>query len=157
MTINRLHSREAATHRGHAAHAAVIVEHFAKLSALLAFRGELAHHLLGLLKLFDQAVDLFNGSARACGDTAQVQISDNGPGIPDAEKSKIFEKFYRGGNRIADNRRSLGLGLYLCKAITEAHGGSITVADNSPTGAVFTVTLPKEEVLLNEVVSDPGR
>ena len=116
-----------------------------------------------ITNLLDNAVKYSPAGSRivialkACGDTAQVQISDNGPGIPDAEKSKIFEKFYRGGNRIADNRRSLGLGLYLCKAITEAHGGSITVADNSPTGAVFTVTLPKEEVLLNEVVSDPGR
>ena len=53
---------------------------------------------------------------------AEVSVSDNGPGIPDKDKNEIFEKFYRGENKIADNRRSLGLGLYLCKSIVEAHG-----------------------------------
>ena len=53
-------------------------------------------------------------------------------------------------NKIADNRRSLGLGLYLCKAIVEAHGGTIRVEDNQPQGAVFSFTLPLEEVVYHE-------
>ena len=53
-------------------------------------------------------------------------------------------------NKIADNRRSLGLGLYLCKAIVEAHGGTIRVEDNQPQGAVFRFTLPLEEVVYHE-------
>ena len=57
-------------------------------------------------------------------------------------KEHVFDKFYSGTNRIADNRRSIGLGLYLCKAIIEAHGGTITVRDNNPAGAVFVFTLP---------------
>ena len=81
---------------------------------------------------------------------AQVRICDTGPGIPDAEKAKIFDKFYCGENRIADNRRSLGLGLYLCKAIVEAHGGAIRVEDNAPHGTVFSFTLPLGEVTLHE-------
>ena len=81
---------------------------------------------------------------------AQVRICDTGPGIPDAEKAKIFDKFYCGENRIADNRRSLGLGLYLCKAIVEAHGGAIRVEDNVPHGCVFSFTLPLGEVTLHE-------
>ena len=62
----------------------------------------------------------------------------------------IFDKFYCGANKIADNRRSLGLGLYLCRAIVEAHGGTICVTDNEPRGAVFCFTLPLEEVTLHE-------
>lgn len=81
---------------------------------------------------------------------AQIQIADSGEGIPDEQKSKIFDKFYCGGNEIADNRRSLGLGLYLCKAIVEAHGGTIQVTDNQPHGAIFSFTLPVEEVTLHE-------
>lgn len=77
---------------------------------------------------------------------AVVEIADRGKGILDQEKEKVFDKFYCGRNKIADNRRSLGLGLYLCRAIVEAHGGTIRVTDNEPQGAVFSFTLPLEEV-----------
>lgn len=87
-------------------------------------------------------------------DMALIQISDTGHGIPDDEKEKVFEKFYCGTHQIADNRRSLGLGLYLCKAIIEAHGGTIRVTDNHPHGAVFCFTVPLEEVQLHEQMSN---
>ena len=79
-----------------------------------------------------------------------VSVSDNGPGIPDEQKPYIFDMFYSGANKIADSRRSLGLGLSLCKSIVTAHGGMISVSDNQPGGAVFTFTLPAEEVELHE-------
>ena len=88
-------------------------------------------------------------TARA-GNMAQVCICDTGNGIPDAEKARIFDKFYCGESKIADNRRSLGLGLYLCRAIVEAHGGAIRVEDNVPHGCVFSFTLPLGEVTLHE-------
>ncbi len=81
---------------------------------------------------------------------AEIQIADTGRGIPNEEKQKVFDKFYCGKNKIADNRRSLGLGLYLCKAIVEAHGGTIRVTDNLPKGAVFSFTLPLEEAAYHE-------
>ena len=84
------------------------------------------------------------------GSMAQLSVADNGPGITDEEKCRIFDKFYRGVNKIADNRRSLGLGLYLCKSIIEAHGGKISVKDHMPKGTVFSFTLPLEEVILYE-------
>ena len=84
------------------------------------------------------------------GKMAEIKIADTGNGISDAEKIKIFDKFYCGENRIADNRRSLGLGLYLCKAIVEAHGGTICVTDNLPHGAIFHFTLPLEEAAYHE-------
>lgn len=84
------------------------------------------------------------------GKMAEIKIADTGNGISDAEKIKIFDKFYCGENRIADNRRSLGLGLYLCKAIVEAHGGTICVTDNLPHGAIFHFTLPLEEAVYHE-------
>ena len=79
-----------------------------------------------------------------------VSVSDNGPGIDDAQKPRVFDMFYSGANQIADSRRSLGLGLSLCKSIVTAHGGTITVSDHSPSGAVFTFTLPAGEVELHE-------
>ncbi len=79
-----------------------------------------------------------------------VSVCDDGPGIPDAQKPRIFDLFYSGANQIADSRRSLGLGLALCKSIVTAHGGRIWVEDRQPRGSVFTFTLPAGEVELHE-------
>lgn len=79
-----------------------------------------------------------------------VSVSDDGPGIPDDQKTHIFDMFYSGANKIADSRRSLGLGLSLCKSIVTAHGGTIWVTDRDPKGTVFTFTLPAGEVELHE-------
>jgi two-component system sensor histidine kinase KdpD len=83
-------------------------------------------------------------------DMISVSIADNGNGIADDIKDKVFDMFYTGANKIADSRRSLGLGLALCKTIISAHGGEITVSDNNLHGAVFTFTLPVKEVDINE-------
>ena len=81
---------------------------------------------------------------------AVVRIADNGPGIPDDMKPHVFEMFYSGAKSIADSRRSLGLGLSLCRSIVNAHGGELELSDNVPHGAVFTFSLPIEEVDLHE-------
>ena len=79
-----------------------------------------------------------------------VSVADNGPGIPDEAKPHVFDMFYSASNRVADSRRSLGLGLALCKSIIHAHNGEITVADNEPHGAIFTFSVPAGEVELHE-------
>ena len=84
------------------------------------------------------------------GKMLSVSIADNGNGIADDIKDKVFDMFYTGANKVADSRRSLGLGLALCKTIITAHGGEISVADNNPHGAVFTFTLPVKEVDISE-------
>ena len=80
----------------------------------------------------------------------RIRVTDNGPGIPDEAKPLVFDMCYTGANRIADSRRSLGLGLCLCRSIIRAHGGEISVSDNTPSGCVFTFTLPCEEVTIHE-------
>lgn len=84
------------------------------------------------------------------GDRAVVQISDNGDGISDEAKERIFDMFYTANVKVADSRRSMGLGLALSKSIVNAHGGEISVLDNQPRGALFRFTLPAEEVTLHE-------
>lgn len=79
---------------------------------------------------------------RPVGGMAEIRIADDGPGIPDDQKPRVFDMFYIGRAKIVDSRRSLGLGLSLCKSIINAHGGTILVSDNVPRGAVFTFTLP---------------
>lgn len=72
--------------------------------------------------------------------TVKLQVIDQGPGIPDKEKKKVFDKFYRIGNEATRTAKGTGLGLYLCKKIVEQHQGSIEVTDNSPRGCNFTVS-----------------
>ena len=84
------------------------------------------------------------------GDFVLVSIADNGPGISAEAKPHIFEMFYSASAKIADSRRSMGLGLALCKSIINAHGGEIAVADRSPHGAIFTFSVPAGEVELHE-------
>ena len=81
---------------------------------------------------------------------AVISVSDHGTGISDEEKEKVFDMFYTGGSRSSDSRRSLALGLALCRSIISSHGGTISVSDNIPNGTVVSFTLPIGEVDLNE-------
>lgn len=76
------------------------------------------------------------------GHWAKVEVCDQGRGIPKNEKTRIFDKFYRIGNEETRKSQGTGLGLFIVKQVTEAHGGKITVGDNTPTGTVFQVLLP---------------
>ena len=79
-----------------------------------------------------------------------VEVADNGPGVPDAMKERIFDLFYTSRCRIADSRRGMGLGLALCQSIVSAHGQTLRVRDNIPQGAVFSFRCRAEEVCAYE-------
>ncbi|MCR4746800.1 MAG: histidine kinase, partial [Lachnospiraceae bacterium] len=79
-----------------------------------------------------------------------VKIADNGPGMDKKTKELAFDMFYTGQNKIADGKRSMGLGLALCKSVVEAHGGSIGITDNLPSGCIFTFYLEKGDIEINE-------
>ncbi len=70
----------------------------------------------------------------------QFSVADSGIGIPDAEKKKVFDKFYRTGDENTRMTKGTGLGLYLCKKIVETHKGYISVTDNLPQGTIFTAS-----------------
>ena len=72
----------------------------------------------------------------------QLEFADNGIGIPDKEKSKIFERFYRVGNEDTRRTKGTGLGLYIVNQIVLAHKGTIEVENNRPQGTIFTISLP---------------
>ena len=93
-------------------------------------------------------------SARKRGESVEVRIADDGPGISDEAKAKLFDMFYTANNARGDGRRGLGLGLSLCRSIVQAHGGSITVENNYPKGAIFSFTLPLAEVNTDEQTSN---
>lgn len=69
----------------------------------------------------------------------ELQVKDEGPGIPENEKKKIFSKFYRIGNESTRKNQGTGLGLYLCRKIARDHNGDISVTNNDPRGSKFIV------------------
>lgn len=73
---------------------------------------------------------------------AWLEVIDQGPGIPEKEKGKIFNKFYRVGNEETRKSKGTGLGLYLTARIVRQHRGRIAIKDNVPNGAIFEICLP---------------
>jgi signal transduction histidine kinase len=68
-----------------------------------------------------------------------LHVADHGIGISDAEKSRIFDKFYRVGSEDTRNTKGTGLGLYIVKQVLDKHEASIRVKDNRPVGSIFEV------------------
>ncbi|RCH54287.1 two-component sensor histidine kinase [Mucilaginibacter hurinus] len=67
------------------------------------------------------------------------QVADRGIGIADAEKARIFDKFYRVGSEDTRNTKGTGLGLYIVKQVLDKHEATIRVKDNKPAGSIFEV------------------
>ena len=72
---------------------------------------------------------------------AELQVTDNGPGIEDDEKQKVFAKFYRLGNEATKRAKGTGLGLYITRKIVKNHGGNIFILNNTNAGSIFTIQL----------------
>lgn len=68
-----------------------------------------------------------------------LMVADHGIGIPDQEKTRIFDRFYRVGSEETRNTKGTGLGLYIVKQVLDKHHASIRVKDNKPAGSVFEV------------------
>jgi len=75
------------------------------------------------------------------GSSVTVEIADHGPGLAPGDEARVFDKFYRSA---AGSSRGAGLGLTICRAIVEAHGGRIWAQNRPDGGAAFRFTLPLE-------------
>lgn len=73
-------------------------------------------------------------------ETVTVRVTDDGPGIPEADLANLFEPFFRVDRSRSKKSGGYGLGLSICKRILEAHGGTITAGNNPGRGATFTLT-----------------
>lgn len=77
------------------------------------------------------------------GSKVVLSIADEGYGIPENERRKIFKKFYRIGNEDTRRAKGTGLGLYIVNHIVALHRGEVHVSSNEPCGTVFEIKLPK--------------
>lgn len=81
-------------------------------------------------------------SANINSDSVIFEVTDNGPGISEADLPHIFERYYQKNRKNASNRKGIGLGLSLCKSIIEAHGGKIIIKNRVPHGTIASFNIP---------------
>jgi signal transduction histidine kinase len=104
-----------------------------------------------LLNLLDNAIKYsprqphITIACYATGDEVIVSLSDTGMGIALREQEQIFDRFQRSGDPVTQTTPGAGLGLYICRAIVEAHGGRIWVESTLREGSTFSFSLPREE------------
>jgi two-component system sensor histidine kinase BarA len=79
----------------------------------------------------------------------EIRVSDTGIGIPDEEKTKVFDAFYQVDSSSTRQVGGTGLGLSIVKRLVEGHEGKVTIEDNVPRGAVFVVTIPLRKSTLS--------
>ncbi|MDE6285826.1 MAG: response regulator, partial [Muribaculaceae bacterium] len=87
------------------------------------------------------------------GDTVKISVGDTGRGIPDADKERIFDRFFQSGNR-QHTAMGCGIGLHIVKEFVQLHGGTVEVKDNEPQGTMFVVTLPVVKTIETEKPQD---
>lgn len=120
-----------------------------------AQQGEIPHLIGDKMGLTSVALNLLENAVKYSPGDAQIstriycqdnflfwEVADQGAGINDKEKKRIFDKFYRIGNENTRQTKGTGLGLYIVDQIVRAHGGKIQVMDNQPLGTRFQIRLP---------------
>lgn len=85
-------------------------------------------------------------AARREGDALVFSVSDRGPGVPDADRGRIFEPFYRSASSAPDAAARAGLGLSIARTLAQIQGGSVTYSPRPGGGAVFELRLPASEL-----------
>ena len=93
---------------------------------------------------------------RPAGGTVVITVEDDGPGVADADRARLFEKFYRATGHRTGSRRGMGIGLTVAQGLTQAMGGTIAAERSDLGGLAFRVTLPAARRPVVEAASRPG-
>ena len=97
------------------------------------------------------AFRLATAARESRGQVARISVLDRGPGIPNAEKKRIFERFHQAASAGRATERGVGLGLALCREVASAHGGEVQVMDRDGGGSVFSLLLPQARTQWTEL------
>lgn len=100
------------------------------------------HNLIENAIKYSRANDTITVTVHGDDQFVYVDVADTGLGIPDAEKERIFNRFYRIGREETRTTKGTGLGLFIVKHVVAMHGGQIHVEDNKPGGTIFKVVIP---------------
>jgi two-component system phosphate regulon sensor histidine kinase PhoR len=85
--------------------------------------------------------------ARAVGDDVRIEVRDDGPGISDKHRTRVFERFYRADPSRSREAGGTGLGLSIVKHLVESMGGDVGVEPNAPQGSIFWLRLPRASTM----------
>lgn len=110
------------------------------------------HALMRALTNIITNADKHGGSARVALTTDDplavvIEVEDEGPGISETEKAKVFEPFYRSARTLSAQQPGMGLGLAIARSIILSHGGSIDLEDRTPTGLRARISLPRASIM----------
>jgi signal transduction histidine kinase len=94
-----------------------------------------------------------NVTATTEGDFVKVSVEDHGIGMPSSVVSNLFHKFYR-SHRSRETVAGTGIGLYICKAIVESHGGKVSVRSVEGQGSTFEFSLPIYSTVAEKLQAD---
>jgi signal transduction histidine kinase len=106
-----------------------------------------------IVNLLDNAVRYSGRTARVCiqaraqSRVLRIAVNDEGPGIPEGERSRVFERFYRADHARTNHRGGAGLGLAIVRSIVELHSGVIRAEANQPRGCRMVIELPYRQVI----------
>lgn len=87
---------------------------------------------------------------------ARIAVIDHGAGVPEAERERIFERFYRAKNAQSITDTGMGLGLYICRRIAQEHGGRVWAEATEGGGSTFVVALPLQPSATPQPAQNPG-
>ncbi len=138
------HAVESAGPRAEAAEVEVVVaaEHVPSVLGEPARLAQLLDNLISNAIKFTPAGGRVTVGLASDNGHARIEVSDTGIGIPEGEREKLFERFFRSQTALERQIQGTGLGLYISKAIVEAHGGRIGVQSEEGQGTTFVVELP---------------
>lgn len=114
---------------------------------------QVLHNLVDNALKFARQEDMVVITTRSDGNSVMIEVSDTGPGLSPNDLPKVFTKHSVLSNRPTGGEHSTGLGLAICKAIVEQHGGNIGVRNNRESGCTFWVRMPLAERVCAD---DPG-
>jgi signal transduction histidine kinase len=127
-----------------------IPEGLPEIAADAASLGEVFGNLIDNAIKYSNEGGPITVTASSKGDTVEIAIEDHGIGMPSNVVSNLFQKFYR-SHRSRETVAGTGIGLYISKAITESHGGTISVRSEDGHGSTFTVSLPTYQMVADKL------
>lgn len=147
VNVVELSKRVATTFEGHRAGVEFRVDAEAGLPLLLADEDKLERVLINLCGnavKYSPNGGVITIEAKRLDGRLELSVADQGPGMGQETQARLFQKFYRANDAVAAKTHGTGLGLYIAKAIVEAHGGAIRVESRPGHGARMILQLPLE-------------
>src|SRR4030095_14102844 len=134
---------------------ALTVHHRGKSAVIHGSKQELRRLVINLIDnsvKYTPAEGAIDITVRGSDHAVILSVADNGYGVPEEDRAALFSRFWR--SKKVERGAGTGLGLYLCRRIVEAHGGTLRYEQNGNQGSVFTFDTPRKPVAIGTLRGD---